>query len=249
MEPEDRVGARSHRGDEQRHGRRRPGLGAGGAPADLARTTDITNAFDGLTYEKGGGRARHVRALRRPGRVPEGSARLPRGAPASATPPPPDFTRAISDAAGRDVDAAMRTFLDAPGVPLLEVQSLCDGVPRPAREAVALRAQRVVGDERSAVEGALLCSLRPAVTARRTSPCLLVESAEVDVPLEGGKLPGVGDAERERSRLLPHGARADGSGEAARRGVRAARFARATGLRDGACAPENRAARWSTRTW
>jgi alanyl aminopeptidase len=87
---------------------------------------DIENAFDSITYGKGGavlgmferwlGSDPFQRGVR---------AYLTAHAYGSAT--ADDFLRALSTAAARDVSAPFRTFLDQPGVPFIEASVTCDG--------------------------------------------------------------------------------------------------------------------------
>ena len=147
---------------------------------------DIANAFDALTYDKGGGVLGMFEGF-------VGAAAFQKGVHAyleahrfkNAT--IGDFTQAISQAAGRDVDAAMRTFLDVPGVPLLEVKTLCDGVPR-----LHVSQSRYAPNGSSATTDHVwkvpFCARYGSDGASKQS-CLLLESAEADVPLEGGGCP------------------------------------------------------------
>ena len=90
---------------------------------------DIENAFDTITYEKGGA----VLGMfeRWIGEEPfrEGlRSHLEHHRFGSAT--SADLLLALSASAKRDVAAAFRTFLDQPGVPFVEVDVRCDGRPR-----------------------------------------------------------------------------------------------------------------------
>ena len=101
----------------------------------IASTHDIENAFDGITYQKGGGVLAMFEHF-------AGAADWQRGVHAyleahrfgNAT--ADDFLDAENTATRRDVKTAFHTFLDQPGVPLLEVStSECRPTQiKPARE-------------------------------------------------------------------------------------------------------------------
>jgi cytosol alanyl aminopeptidase len=95
----------------------------------IASTNDIENAFDSITYEKGGGvLAMFERWL--------GEETFQRGVHAYLTErafkagTADDFLGALSAAAGKDVKTPFHTFLDQPGVPFVEAEVRCDGAPR-----------------------------------------------------------------------------------------------------------------------
>ncbi|MBI2395738.1 MAG: M1 family metallopeptidase [Deltaproteobacteria bacterium] len=90
---------------------------------------DVINAFDAITYQKGAavlgmferwmGKDVFQKGVR---------AYLTKHAHGAAV--ADDLLAALSAAAGKDVGAAFRTFLDRPGVPLVEARLACDGPPR-----------------------------------------------------------------------------------------------------------------------
>ncbi|MFO0588035.1 MAG: M1 family metallopeptidase [Polyangiaceae bacterium] len=93
---------------------------------DIRSHNDISNAFDGITYEKGAGVIgmfeRWVgKDAFRTGISSYLSAH--RGGNATAD----DLFAALSVAAGRDVGAPFRTFVNQPGVPLVEAKLVCGG--------------------------------------------------------------------------------------------------------------------------
>jgi alanyl aminopeptidase len=95
----------------------------------IASPDDIANAFDSITYEKGGAVIRMferwvgAEAFQRGVRD-----HLARHRFGSAT--ADDFLAAVSRAAGKDVKTPFQTFLDQPGVPFVESELRCDGAPR-----------------------------------------------------------------------------------------------------------------------
>ncbi|MCL5746412.1 MAG: ERAP1-like C-terminal domain-containing protein, partial [Acidobacteria bacterium] len=86
---------------------------------------DIANAFDTITYEKGGAVIRMFEDWIGPEKFRNGvHLYLSQHAYGNAT--ATDFLSAISRAAGRDVAPAFSTFLDQTGVPLVMISLKCD---------------------------------------------------------------------------------------------------------------------------
>ena len=95
----------------------------------IESTNDIQNAFDSITYEKGGGVLSMFERW-------VGADVFQRGlhdylnAHRFGNATADDFLAAESAASGKDVKTAFRTFLDQPGVPFVETEVKCDGSPR-----------------------------------------------------------------------------------------------------------------------
>src|SRR5690606_8514701 len=89
---------------------------------------DIRNAFDSITYQKGGAVLSMFEqwigadAFREGIRVYLRQHRF-------GTATSDDLLTALSEAAGRDVATPFRTFLEQPGVPLIEARLTCEGGP------------------------------------------------------------------------------------------------------------------------
>ncbi len=97
---------------------------------------DISNAFDGITYEKGAAVIRMFETWVGPQRFQQGvRAYLKRYAYKNAS--LNDFLDAISGAGEPGLTKAFKTFLEQPGVPLISATLRCDGAP-----AVALSQKR-----------------------------------------------------------------------------------------------------------
>ncbi len=95
----------------------------------IESTNDIENAFDGITYQKGGGVLSMFERWVGPATFAKGlHDYLSQHRFASAT--ADDFLSAESAAAGKDVKTPFHTFLDQPGVPFVEAEVKCDGSPR-----------------------------------------------------------------------------------------------------------------------
>lgn len=93
---------------------------------EIREQHDIFNAFDDITYDKGGG----VIAMFERWLGPEtfqkgvqGYLRKHNGGIAKMD----DLLASLSEASGRDVAGPMRTFLDQPGVPFVEARLACEG--------------------------------------------------------------------------------------------------------------------------
>ena len=95
----------------------------------IESTNDIENAFDSLTYKKGGGVLAMFERWVGPETFQRGlHAYLMQHRFGAAT--ANDFLSAETAAAGKDVKTPFSTFLDQPGVPFVEAEVRCDGTPR-----------------------------------------------------------------------------------------------------------------------
>lgn len=146
---------------------------------------DIANAFDGITYGKGAsvigmfessvGREVFQKGVR---------AYLAKHAWKNAT--ATDFLAAISEAAGRDVAPAFRTFLDQPGAPLITFTLQCGkGVPR---LALSQRRELPVGSkgDPSKVWTVPVC-VRWSEKGKPGRACTQLDAAEGTMELTGAK--------------------------------------------------------------
>ena len=147
-------------------------------------TSDIWNQFDGLTYQKGaavlgmferwigedkfrGGVSDYLRAHAWGGGSTE------------------DLLRSYSTAAGRDVAPAFNTFIEQPGVPLVEATLSCAG----GKPSLALRQSRYLPIGSTADHGGRwripVCARAQAGTTTHES-CTLLEGESGTLALEGG---------------------------------------------------------------
>jgi alanyl aminopeptidase len=98
----------------------------------IVSTHDIENAFDGITYQKGGGVLAMFESFAGADAWKKGlHAYLLAHRLGNAT--ADDFLDAESAATGKDVKSAFHTFLDQPGVPFLEVSTSCHAANGSAR--------------------------------------------------------------------------------------------------------------------
>ncbi len=94
----------------------------------ITSTNDIENAFDGITYQKGGGVLTMFERFVGPEVFRRGLHDYlvaHRFGNATAD----DFLDAESRAAGKDIKSAFHTFLDQPGVPFLQTEVTCGATP------------------------------------------------------------------------------------------------------------------------
>ena len=114
---------------------------------EVASQGDILNAFDGITYQKGGAVIAMFEAWMGADAFRKGvKLYLERFAHKTAT--SDDFLTALGEGAGRDVKAAMSTFLDQPGVPIVTHSLACDAAG--ARLSLAQERYLPIGSQGSA---------------------------------------------------------------------------------------------------
>jgi alanyl aminopeptidase len=94
----------------------------------IESTHDIRNAFDDITYQKGGGVIGMFERWMGKESFQKGIKSYLKGhhmGNATAD----DLMKSLSEVAGKDVGTPFRTFLDQPGVPLVEVKTVCGDKP------------------------------------------------------------------------------------------------------------------------
>ena len=147
---------------------------------------DIENAFDGITYEKGAAvLAMFEGWMGEP--VFQKGIRAYLAAHAHGTGSAGDLLASLSTAAGRDVAAPFRTFLDQPGLPFVEATLSCEGKPK-----LRLRQSRYLplgssGDENRAWQVPVCARYADGRETRRA--CTLLAGREGELPLEAATCP------------------------------------------------------------
>ena len=147
----------------------------------IGSVNDIENAFDGITYQKGGGVLAMFERFAGEQAWQKGlHAYLVAHRFGSAT--ADDFLDAENAAVGKDVKTPFRTFLDRPGVPFLEVSSSCAG----GKASLEVRQSRYLplgstGDARETWDVPFCAKVRGAVT------CQMLEKADTTIDLGEGK--------------------------------------------------------------
>jgi alanyl aminopeptidase len=152
----------------------------------ITAADDIENAFDGITYEKGGAvLAMFERWI--------GEETFRRGVHAYLTErafkagTADDMLNALSAAAGKDVKTPFHTFLDQPGVPFVEAELRCDGAPRIHLAQSRFLPAGSSGD--AARTWQIPVCARAGAGKEVTEACTLLTDREGDLPIGGGKCP------------------------------------------------------------
>jgi alanyl aminopeptidase len=152
----------------------------------IASTDDIENAFDDITYQKGGSVIGMFERWLGPDVFQKGvRLHLSQHAFGSAT--ADDFLSALSTAAQRDVKTPFHTFLDQPGVPFLEAALKCDSGATPSLHLAQSRFLPLgsKGDA-SRTWQVPVCARYEASGASHES-CTLLTSREGELPLTDAK--------------------------------------------------------------
>jgi len=148
----------------------------------IQSTHDIENAFDTITYQKGGGVLSMFERWIGPDKFKNG-VRAYLAAHKLGNAAADDFLGALSDAAGRDVKTSFHTFLDQPGVPFVEAELECKGG---AKLHVKQSRYLPIGSSGDAGKAwqIPICARYPSGKETKVA-CALVGDREGDVPLEG----------------------------------------------------------------
>jgi cytosol alanyl aminopeptidase len=147
---------------------------------------DIQNAFDGITYQKGGGvlamfeRWAGAESWRKGLHTYLASHRFGN---ATAN----DFLDAESAATGKDIKTAFHTFLDQPGLPLLDVSVTCG---KDAAPVAHLKQSRFLPAGSAGDSAKRTWQLPVCLRTDLGSQCTLLTQTEADVPVgDRGKCP------------------------------------------------------------
>jgi alanyl aminopeptidase len=153
---------------------------------------DIRNAFDAITYTKGGAllemfeRYLGAEAFRAGLRTYLGKHRFGSGTSR-------DLMLALEESSGKPVASAFSSFLDQPGVPLVAAELRCDS--QPPRVHLSQRRYAPLGSRISpnATWQVPVCLKHSAAGGGKgdkgVERCVLLDSAEADVVLEGSECP------------------------------------------------------------
>ena len=150
----------------------------------VARNNDIHAAFDQITYVKGGSVLSMFERWMGPNVFQRGlQAFMRKHRHGSAT--ADDLLAALSEAAGKDVAAPFRTFLQQPGLPMIEVATACEE----AKGSVKLTQSRFLplgskGDPKKRWQ--IPVCLRYAAGGKQHEKCTLLSQPTASVALEGG---------------------------------------------------------------
>ena len=148
---------------------------------------DIENAFDTITYKKGGAVLSAFEAWVGPDRFRAGVRRyLTKHRFGNAT--AEDFLEALEAESMPGVAAAFRTFLDQPGVPVVTVSVACGGAG-PARLNLAQKRLLPAGSKGLAESWRVPVCARLSVGGASERFCTLLTKESDSVPLPGGACP------------------------------------------------------------
>ncbi|MDH5490670.1 MAG: M1 family metallopeptidase, partial [Myxococcales bacterium] len=148
---------------------------------------DIRNAFDSITYAKGGSVLSMLERWLGEEVFQEGIRHyLAQHEWGTAT--ASDLMTALSEKAGRDVDAPFRSFLEQPGQPFIEASVSCEG----ERTTLSLRQSRYLPagstGERDRIWQVPVC-VRYSVSGTLAEQCVLLTEVEAEIRLEASACP------------------------------------------------------------
>ncbi len=147
---------------------------------------DIANAFDDITYEKGGAVIEMFEHWIGPEKFRAGvQAYLRQHAWGNAT--ASDFEAAMGEAAGRDVAPAFNSFLDQPGVPEVSVKLKCG--EQPALEVSQKRSLPVGSKAKPQLWQIPVCVAYEA-NGQTQHQCTLLTEQKADIALSGAQTTG-----------------------------------------------------------
>src|SRR4029077_7600518 len=116
--------------------------------SDVGTPAEIDEAFDAIAYQKGAAVLRMIESYVGEDTFRKGiNAYLQAHAYGNAT--SEDFSKSIASSSGKPVERILPTFVNQPGVPLLDVSVACEG----NQTAVTLRQQRFAIDAARAETG------------------------------------------------------------------------------------------------
>jgi len=155
----------------------------------VADNNDIANAFDGITYQKGGGViAMFERYLGAEAFRKGVHHHLTRFAFGTAT--SDDFMESLAQSAGNDrVVAAFSSFIDQPGLPLVSARLSCGAGQAPSVTLEQSRYFQLGAVQESDQSWKIPVCLAYVADGRRSEQCDLIEARRQTVTLDGGACP------------------------------------------------------------
>ncbi len=150
----------------------------------------IWNEFDSLTYEKGARLLSMIEAWIGPANFRKGIQKYLR-AHAGGSGSSDDLFAALSEAAGRDVGAPMRSFLDQPGVPRVHARLSCVGktVKVLLEQERSLPVGAAVSEAIKAQRWQLPICINAGVLGETLSACTLLTEKTGELELPGKRCP------------------------------------------------------------
>ena len=150
----------------------------------ITSTHDIHGAFDAITYQKGGGVLAMFESYLTPERMQAGVTyhlhTYPFGT-ATAT----DFLASLATGAKQDVSASFSTFLNQPGVPLIDASYVCDS--QGAKLSLSQSRYSPLGADLHSLGGwqVPVCVRYADATGKLTRSCTMLRAAQDEIRLLG----------------------------------------------------------------
>jgi cytosol alanyl aminopeptidase len=146
----------------------------------ITSQNDISNAFDGITYEKGSAVIRMFESWMGEGQFQKGvHAYLTRYAYKSAR--VNDFLDSVASAGRPQLTRAFSTFLEQPGFPEISVELKCDGAPRVQLSQTRYRPTGSTGTQ-AQIWQTPVCVRYPSASGPQ-SECFLLDKSSAEFPL------------------------------------------------------------------
>jgi aminopeptidase N len=153
---------------------------------DVSTPAQIDEAFDAIAYQKGAAVLRMLESSVGADTFRKGiNAYLQAHAYGNAT--SEDFAKSIATSSGKPVERVLPTFVNQPGVPLLDVSLACDG----NQTAVTLKQQRFVIDGGRGENGRWQIPICVKAPGQTTASCEVMTEASHTMKLPGSCAPWV----------------------------------------------------------
>ena len=153
---------------------------------DVSTPAQIDEAFDAIAYQKGAAVLRMLESYVGAETFKKGiNAYLQAHAYGNAT--SEDFSKSIASSSGKPVERILPTFVNQPGVPLLDVSVACEG----NQTAVTLRQQRFAIDPARAETGRWQIPICVKAPGQSTPSCEVMTEASHTMKLAGACAPWV----------------------------------------------------------
>src|SRR4051812_47420492 len=153
---------------------------------DVQTPSQIDEAFDAITYQKGAAVLRMVESYVGADTFKKGiNAYLQAHAYGNAT--SEDFSKSIAASSGKPVERILPTFVNQPGVPLLDVSLACEG----NQTAVTLKQQRFVIDGARGENGRWQIPICVKAPGQATAACEVLTEPSQTIKLTGSCAPWV----------------------------------------------------------
>src|SRR3954447_12378577 len=154
--------------------------------ADVATPAQIDEAFDAIAYQKGAAVLRMLESYVGADAFRKGiNAYLQAHAYGNAT--SEDFSKSIAASSGKPVERILPTFVNQPGVPLLDVSLACEG----NQTTVPLKQQRFVIDGGSGESGRWQIPICVKAPGQATAACDVMTEASHTMKLPGACAPWI----------------------------------------------------------